>query len=74
MGGALDIRWAHDGIVTTGPYCTVQGIVQQTGELGVPLITLVRFFSLYLQAVQAQLIHFLPRCSPSTHLWGLCGV
>jgi len=41
MGGVLDIRWAHDGIVTTGPYCTAQGIVQQIGELGVPLITLM---------------------------------
>jgi len=41
MGGILDVRWAHNGIVTTGPYCTAQGIVQQTGELGVALTTLV---------------------------------
>jgi hypothetical protein len=41
VGGILDIKWAHDGIVTTGHYCTAQGIIQQTGELGVALITLI---------------------------------
>jgi hypothetical protein len=41
VGGILNIRWAHDGIVTTGPYCTAQGIIKQIGELGVALITLV---------------------------------
>ena len=40
-GGILDVRWAHNGIVTTGPYCTTQGVLQQVGELGVALITLV---------------------------------
>ncbi len=33
--------WAHNGIVTGGPYCTAQGVTQQIGELGVALITLV---------------------------------
>ena len=42
MGGVLDVRWAHNGIVTTGHYCTAQGIIQQIGEVGVALITLVR--------------------------------
>ncbi|KAI0297087.1 hypothetical protein BC826DRAFT_1002129 [Russula brevipes] len=41
MGGILDVRWAHNGIVTTGHYCTAQGIIQQIGELGVALITLI---------------------------------
>ncbi|KAI0297088.1 hypothetical protein BC826DRAFT_173311 [Russula brevipes] len=41
IGGMLNIWWAHIGIVRTGPYCTVQGITQQTGELGVALITLI---------------------------------
>ncbi|KAN0127157.1 hypothetical protein V8E53_015027 [Lactarius tabidus] len=41
VGGILNIRWAHDGIVTTGPYCTAQGIIKQIGELGVALITLI---------------------------------
>ncbi|KAI9442155.1 hypothetical protein H4582DRAFT_1847844 [Lactarius indigo] len=41
LGGILDIRWAHDGIVTVGPYCTAQGIIQQSGELGVALFTLI---------------------------------
>ncbi|KAH9002022.1 hypothetical protein EDB86DRAFT_2827471 [Lactarius hatsudake] len=40
LGGIFDVRWAHDGIVTAGPYCTVQGIIQQSGELGVALFTL----------------------------------
>ena len=44
MGGILDVRWAHNGIVTTGPYCTAQGVIQQIGELGVGLITLVCLF------------------------------
>jgi hypothetical protein len=41
----LNIRWAHNGIVTTGPYCTAQGIVEQIGELGVALIILVCLLS-----------------------------
>ena len=41
IGGILNIRWAHSGIVTTGPYCTAQGLIEQIGELGVALITLV---------------------------------
>ncbi|KAH9966227.1 hypothetical protein BGW80DRAFT_1534680 [Lactifluus volemus] len=41
LGGAFNIRWARDGIVTTGSYCVAQGIVQQTGELGVALTTLL---------------------------------
>jgi len=41
MGGVFDARWAHNGIVATGRYCTTQGIVQQIGELGVALITLL---------------------------------
>ncbi|KAI0276665.1 hypothetical protein BGY98DRAFT_695000 [Russula aff. rugulosa BPL654] len=39
MGGVLDVRWAHNGIVTTGHYCTAQGVIQQIGEVGVALIT-----------------------------------
>lgn len=42
IGGILNTRWAHDGIVTTGPYCTAQGILKQIGAVGVALITLVR--------------------------------
>jgi hypothetical protein len=41
VGGILDVRWAHDGIVTVGPYCTAQGVVQQIGQLGVALLTLI---------------------------------
>jgi hypothetical protein len=41
IGGILNARWAHNGIVTTGHFCTAQGLVKQTGDLGVALITLV---------------------------------
>ncbi|KAN0131080.1 hypothetical protein V8E53_011081 [Lactarius tabidus] len=41
LGGILNIQWAHNGIVTIGPYCTAQGIIQQIGELGVALSTLI---------------------------------
>ncbi|KAN0105262.1 hypothetical protein V8E52_011201 [Russula decolorans] len=51
IGGILSIRWAHNGIVTTGPYCTVQGLVQQTGELGVGLITLLLAIHTFVAAV-----------------------
>jgi hypothetical protein len=42
MAGVFDVRWAQNGIVATGHYCTAQGVVQQIGGLGVALITLVR--------------------------------
>ena len=41
MGSILSIRWIHNGIVEAGSYCTAQGIVEQTGEVGVALVTLV---------------------------------
>jgi hypothetical protein len=43
MGNVLNVRWAHIGIVATGPYCTAQGVIQQFGEVGVGLSILVRF-------------------------------
>jgi len=41
LGGILNVRWANNGIVTIGSYCTAQGIIQQIGELGVALITII---------------------------------
>jgi hypothetical protein len=41
MSCILSIRWVHNGIVEAGTYCTIQGVIAQTGELGVGLITLV---------------------------------
>ncbi|KAF8274447.1 hypothetical protein EI94DRAFT_1713445 [Lactarius quietus] len=41
LGGILDVRWAHNGVVAVGPYCTAQGVIQQIGQLGVALITLI---------------------------------
>jgi len=40
-GHILDIRWVHNGIVQTGSYCTTQGIISQTGQVGVALVTLI---------------------------------
>jgi hypothetical protein len=42
VGGIINARWAHDGIVTTGPYCTAQTVMYQLGALGTAMITLVR--------------------------------
>ncbi|KAF8502191.1 hypothetical protein F5888DRAFT_1918898 [Russula emetica] len=50
-GGILNIRWAHNGIVTTGPYCTAQGLVEQIGDLGVALITLLLAVHTFVAAV-----------------------
>ena len=41
ISSILNVRWAHEGIVTTGPYCTAQGIIKQIGGTGVALILLV---------------------------------
>ncbi|KAI0314284.1 hypothetical protein OF83DRAFT_1064113 [Amylostereum chailletii] len=41
MGNVLDVRWVNIGKVFTGSYCNAQGIIQQFGELGVALSTLV---------------------------------
>ncbi|KAF8502194.1 hypothetical protein F5888DRAFT_1918902 [Russula emetica] len=51
IGGILNIKWAHNGIVTTGPYCTAQGLFQQIGELGVALITLLLAVHTFVAAV-----------------------
>ena len=42
MGGILNVRWARDGQVHTGSYCSAQGIIKQIGALGTAWITLVR--------------------------------
>jgi len=40
IGAVLDVKWAHEGKVYTGGYCTAQGAIQQLGETGVALATL----------------------------------
>jgi len=50
-GHFLNIRWAHNGIVKAGSYCTAQGIIQQTGELGVTLVTLILTFHTFVVAM-----------------------
>src|SRR5713226_2979022 len=59
IGGILNIRWAHNGIVTTGHYCTAQGLIEQIGDLGVAFITLVCLLSRCL-CVWDSLIYTLP--------------
>ncbi|KAH9048658.1 hypothetical protein EDB83DRAFT_2632661 [Lactarius deliciosus] len=57
IGGILNVRWAHDGVVTTGPYCTAQGIIKQMGALGVALLSLmltIHTFSTALWSVGAE--------------------
>ena len=39
--GILNIRWVNDGMITSGPYCTAQGIIDQMAPLGTALINLV---------------------------------
>ncbi|KAH9052530.1 hypothetical protein EDB87DRAFT_1570444 [Lactarius vividus] len=61
VGGILNIRWAHDGIVTTGPYCKAQGIIKHIGILGVALVTLiltVHTFAIALWGVGAEARYF----------------
>ena len=41
MAGILNIKWAHSGIVTAGPYCTAQALFNEIGLFGVALSTLV---------------------------------
>ncbi|THH21357.1 hypothetical protein EW146_g174 [Bondarzewia mesenterica] len=41
IGYVLNIKWVHEGMVQTGSFCTAQGILQQLGETGVAIITLV---------------------------------
>jgi hypothetical protein len=43
-GGILNVRWAGEGQVITGSYCSAQGIIEQIGALGTSLIILVRVF------------------------------
>jgi hypothetical protein len=44
LGGLLNIRWVHNGIVKSGSYCTAQGVILQGTELAAALITLVCLF------------------------------
>ncbi|PBK73567.1 hypothetical protein ARMSODRAFT_952659 [Armillaria solidipes] len=41
LGAVLDIKWINEGKVETGPFCTAQGIIQQLGETGVAITTLI---------------------------------
>ncbi|KAK0195075.1 hypothetical protein F5146DRAFT_1109451 [Armillaria mellea] len=41
LGAVLDIKWINEGKVETGSFCTAQGIIQQLGETGVAITTLI---------------------------------
>ncbi|KAF8502241.1 hypothetical protein F5888DRAFT_1578622, partial [Russula emetica] len=51
MGGVLDVGWAHKGIVRSGHYCKAQGIIQQIGEVGVALNTLLLAVQTFVEAL-----------------------
>jgi len=41
LGRITNIKWVHDGKVFQGNYCTAQGIIQQFGETGSAMVTMV---------------------------------
>ncbi|EPQ56950.1 hypothetical protein GLOTRDRAFT_26028, partial [Gloeophyllum trabeum ATCC 11539] len=41
VGGMINAKWVTEGKVYTGGFCTFQGAIQQIGETGVALFTLV---------------------------------
>ncbi|KAG5638054.1 hypothetical protein H0H81_002088 [Sphagnurus paluster] len=41
LGAVMDIKWIHQGVTEIGPYCTAQGVIQQLGETGVAITTLL---------------------------------
>jgi hypothetical protein len=42
LGAVMDVKWVNDGKVEIGNFCTAQGVIQQLGETGVAITTLVR--------------------------------
>lgn len=45
MGAILNVKWAAEKQVTCSDYCTAQGAIQQIGETGVAMATLVSSFT-----------------------------
>lgn len=41
LGAVMDVKWVNDGKVEIGNFCTAQGVMQQLGETGVAITTLV---------------------------------
>jgi len=41
VGAVMDIKWINDGKVEIGNFCTAQGVIQQLGETGVAITTLL---------------------------------
>src|SRR5579863_9326693 len=69
MGSIVNVRWIHNGIVATGPYCTAQGIIQQFGVDGVGmsfLVCLILLMSLDLRATTDT--HLVAPASRSPHI------
>ena len=42
VGIVLHVKWVNEGMVYIGAYCTAEGTIQQLGETGVAIATLVR--------------------------------
>jgi len=41
LGRVTNIKWVHEGKIFQGNYCTAQGVIQQFGETGSAMVTLV---------------------------------
>jgi hypothetical protein len=69
-GGIMSVKWVHDGHVTTGAFCTSQGVLKQVGDVGNALATLaiaVHTFSIIV-------FKWSPPSSPRLALFILAGI
>ncbi|KAJ8520458.1 hypothetical protein ONZ45_g2702 [Pleurotus djamor] len=41
LGAIMDVKWIQDGKVEIGSFCSAQGVIQQLGETGVAITTLI---------------------------------
>ncbi|RDB16862.1 hypothetical protein Hypma_002509 [Hypsizygus marmoreus] len=41
LGAVMDIKWINEGTVQIGNFCAAQGVIQQLGETGVAMTTLL---------------------------------
>ena len=44
LGGSMELKWINDGFVQIGPVCTAQGFLQNIGQSGIAITTLVSVF------------------------------
>ncbi|KAJ7032179.1 hypothetical protein C8F04DRAFT_665153 [Mycena alexandri] len=41
LGVVMDVRWINDGVVRVGALCTAQGVLQNIGQAGIAMTTLI---------------------------------